>query len=204
PGGHPVTVRFQALEATPDGVGALAVLVAEGRTEHPAVDWDLAARLGFEAKAGTVQLLAGDGRIVAVAGLGPADGVDPDVVRRAGAVLAKALRKQEAVTVELGDAAGLEPRAAAEALGEGVALASYSYARFKSDPDPAALARVDVVGPDRPAVAAGLARAERLAEAVLWARDLVNAPGGTLVPAELAAAAATMAEREGLEAHILG
>ncbi len=199
-----MTVRFRAVEAPPADALVRAVLVAEGRTDHPAVDWNLAARLGFEAKAGSVQLLAGDGRIVALVGVGPADGVDPDVVRRAGAVLAKALRTQEAVTVELGDAAGLDPTVASQALGEGVALASYSYDRFKSDPDPAALARVDVVGPDRPAVAAGLARAERLAEAVLWARDLVNAPGGTLVPAELAAAAATMADREGLEAHILG
>lgn len=199
-----MTVGFNVLEATDDGAAVRAVLVAEGRTDHPGVDWDLAGRLGFEAKAGRVQVLAGDGRIVALAGLGPVDDVDTDAVRRAGAVLATALRKQEAVTVELGDAAGLDPRAAAQALGEGMALASYSYDRFKSDPDPSALAAVAVVGPDAPALSEGLARAARLVEAVRWARDLVNAPGGTLVPVELAAAAAAMAEREGLDAHILG
>lgn len=202
-----MTVRFRTADAAPSGEADVsAVLVAQGRTEAPGVDWDLAGRLGFEGKAGGAQLLAGDGRLVAVVGLGDADAVDADAVRRAGAVLAKAVRKQASVAVELGDAAGLDPRAAAQALAEGMALASYSYDRFKSDPDPAALAEVTVVAPAgaTEAVADGLARAERLAEAVTWARDLVNAPGGTLVPAALADAAAAMAEREGLEAHILG
>ena len=201
-----MTIRFRAVDAAPADADVLAVLVAEGATGPAAVDWDLAGRLGFEGKAGSAQLLAGDGRLVAVVGLGAADSVDADGVRRAGAVLAKAVRKQAAAAVELGDAAGLEPRAAAQALAEGMALASYSYDRFKSDPDPSALSTVDVVAPQgtADAVSEGLERAERLVEAVTWARDLVNAPGGTLVPAELAAAAAAMAEREGLDARILG
>ena len=40
-------------------------------------------------------------------------------------------------------------------------------------------------------------------DAVCWARDLANTPGGTLTPEELAAAAVEMAEREGLEVHVL-
>ena len=52
-------------------------------------------------------------------------------------------------------------------------LASYSYDRFKSEPEPSALATVDVVTPAGAAgaVAEGLARAEQLVEAVAWARD---------------------------------
>ncbi len=131
-----MTIRFRPVDAAPGDADVLAVLVAEGATDHPGVDWALAGRLGFEGKAGSTQLLAGDGRIVAVVGLGAADAVDTDGVRRAGAVLAKAVRKQAAVAVELGDASGLDPRGTAQALAEGLALASYSYDRFKSEPEP--------------------------------------------------------------------
>ncbi|HMQ25169.1 MAG TPA: hypothetical protein PKA98_04210, partial [Acidimicrobiales bacterium] len=77
-----MTVGFNVLEATDDGAAVRAVLDAEGRTDHPGVDWELAGRLGFEVKAGRVQVLAGDGRIVALPRLGPVDHVDTHPVRR--------------------------------------------------------------------------------------------------------------------------
>ena len=198
-----MTIAFTAAPAAPDDADVLAVLVAEGGATHPALDTAVLERLGFEAKAGTTRVLAGaDGRLVAAVGLGPVDDVDEDAVRNAGAALARALERHATVAVDLGDAGGLDGRGVAQAVGEGLALGAYSYDRFKSEPDPSKLAAVVILSDDD-AVAEGLARAARVAEAVCWARDLANTPGGTLTPEELATAAIEMAEREGLEVHVL-
>lgn len=200
------TIEF-AVDHEAGVVDVTAVLVAAGATDHPSVDWDVAARLGFEGKAGTCQVLPdGEGRLVALVGLGAGDEVDAGALRRAGATVARSLRRHRTVGVELGVHAGVDRRDAAQALGEGLVLASYSYDRFKSEPDPSDLARVVVIAAaedDEDALADGLARAARLGAAVGWARDLANTPGGTLTPAALADAAAVMAEREGLEITVL-
>lgn len=198
-----MSIAFTTARTAPEGADVVAVLVAEGGAAPPGVDADVLERLGFEGKARSTKVLAGaDGRLVAVAGLGRTDALEEGAVRDAGAALARALERHATVAVDLGDAAGLDPRAAAQALGEGFALGAYSYDRFKSEPEPSKIASVVVLSEDD-AVAEGLERAARLAEAVCWARDLGNTPGGTLTPEELAAAAIEMAEREGLEVHVL-
>ena len=198
-----MNIAFTTAASPPDDADVLAVLVADGGAARPPVDPELLQRLGFKAKAGTTQVLSGtNGGLVAVAGLGPVDGLDEHTVRRAGAALARALERHPSVAVDLGDAGALDGRAAGQALGEGFALGAYSYDRFKSDPEPSKITTVTVVSSD-PAMGDGLERAGRLADAVCWARDLANTPGGTLTPEELAAAAVEMAEREGLEVHVL-
>ena len=198
-----MNIAFTTAASPPDDADVLAVLVADGGGARPPVDPELLQRLGFKAKAGTTQVLSGtNGGLVAVAGLGPVDGLDEHTVRRAGAALARALERHPSVAVDLGDAGALDGRAAGQALGEGFALGAYSYDRFKSDPEPSKITTLTVVSSD-PAMGDGLERAGRLADAVCWARDLANTPGGTLTPEELAAAAVEMAEREGLEVHVL-
>lgn len=188
-------------------VDVTAHLLAVGEDVAPGVDGDLAARLGFEAKAGSCQVLTdGAGRLVALVGLGPAADVDHDAIRTAGAALARGVRRHRSVAVRLAVRPGLDPRTAAQALGEGLVLASYSFDRFKSEPEPSDLSRVIVLAgtdEDDDAFVDGLGRAARVAEAVCWARDLVNAPGGTLTPRALADAAVEMARREGLEITVL-
>lgn len=198
-----MSIAFTTAPSAPEDADVLAVLVAEGGTTPATLDADVLERLGFEGKARSTKVLAGaDGGLVAVAGLGPADAVDEGAVRDAAAALARALDRHATVAVDLGDAGGVDGRAAAQALGEGFALGAYSYDRFKSEPEPSKIASVVVVSDDG-AVAEGLERAGRVADAVCWARDLGNTPGGTLTPEELAAAAIEMAEREGLEVHVL-
>ena len=198
-----MTIAFTTAPEAPDDADVLAVLVADGGAPHPAVDAEVLERLGFEAKAGTTRVLVGaEGGLLAVAGLGTLADVDEDAVRKAGAALARALDHHATVAVDLGDAGGLDGRAAAQALGEGLALGAYSYDRYKSEPEPSKLASAVIVSMDD-AVGEGFDRAARIGEAVCWARDLANTPGGTLTPEELAAAAIAMAEREGLEAHVL-
>src|SRR5690349_4893254 len=145
-----MTVELRAVGSSNGDTAVHAVLVAKGQLDHPALDAAALGRLGFEGAAGSSHVFPGaNGALLAVVGLGEADDVDAAAVRRAGAVLARALVKQEAVAVDLPSVDGVEPTAVAQALGEGLSLASYSYDRFKSDPEPSKLARADVVAGDR-------------------------------------------------------
>ncbi|MGH2684338.1 MAG: leucyl aminopeptidase, partial [Actinomycetota bacterium] len=98
---------------------------------------------------------------------------------------------------------GLDRGRAAQAIVEGAALASYRFDRYKSDPTPHNLERVVLVGTGGKKVQDGIDRASRIADAVAFARDLINEPGGTLTPKALAEAAVEVAERESLGCSIL-
>ena len=200
-----MTIDFSVVAAMPEDTDIVAVLHAEGGSGAPGVDWDVVGRLGFEGKAGTSQVVAGsDGRLVAVVGLGPLDAVDAATLRKAGATLARAVRRHRSVAVSLPEHLDVAPAHAAQAFFEGVSLASYSFDRYKSAAEPSLVARVSLVAPADPAGAeAAVARAARISEAVGWARDLVNEPGGTLTPKALADAAVEMADREGLDITVL-
>lgn len=200
-----MTIELGVVSAVLDDIDIVAVLAAEGDAGASGVDWDVVRRLGFEGKAGTSQVVAGsDGRLVAVVGLGPTDAVDASALRKAGATLARGVRRHRSVAISLPEPANVAVAHATQAFFEGVLLASYSFDRYRSAAEPSRVARVSLVAPADPAEAeAALARATRIAEAVSWTRDLVNEPGGTLTPQALADAAVEMAEREGLDITVL-
>ena len=192
----------------PDGaeVIALGVRSEQVEAEPHGLDWSLLAGLGFEAQAGQVQMVSGssDRRPVAVVGLGPAAEITPAVIRRSSAVLAREVRRHRWLASSLLEAVGdgVDPQAAAQAHAEGIVLGAYGYHAFKSDPEPNLLAKLTVIGGGRPlrqALRLGVA----VAEAVCFARDLVNEPGGSLTPARLAELAGNMAtEGDGAELEI--
>ncbi|HYF46175.1 MAG TPA: leucyl aminopeptidase [Acidimicrobiales bacterium] len=186
-----------------DGNGAevLGALVTEDGLDDAGFDRDVLARLGFKGKRGTSALVPDpDGRLRAVAGLGPADEVDARAVRKAAAALGRASRRASSLAVSRPDGTGLDDGVVTRVVAEGIGLAGYSFGRYKSDPEPSKLERV-VLEP--PADQADVDRAARVVEAVALARDLVNEPGGALTPSVLADLAVEMAEREGLEAVVL-
>ena len=117
-------------------------------------------------------------------GMGDPDTIDDDALRRAGAALARRSAKVEKVATTLLDAAptSLDRGEAAQALAEGVALGSYQFLAYKSDAKPTRLTRVQVLGRTNAKVRAGLKRGARIAEAVAWARDLVNEPAEAKSP----------------------
>ncbi len=85
---------------------------------------------------------------------------------------------------------------------EGFALGAYRFTAHKSDPEPHQLATVRVLD-DGDAVADGVARGARIAEAVNVARDLVNAPGGDLTPPVFAERARELADAGGIAVEVL-
>ncbi len=160
---------------------------------------------GFEATVGQVEIISGTERPRAVVGLGPANKISLGDVRKAGAALARAAKRMQKVSVAITDAVPehIGRNEALAALVEGIVLGAYSYGDFKSTPKPNELASVCVVGAGGKAVKHALDTGRRVAEAVCFARDLVNEPGGSLTPVKFAQVAVKVAEREGLEATVL-
>ncbi len=189
-----------------DDAGDVEVLVsgltAAGIAEAPdGLGEHLAAR-GFEAKAGSTVLVPRDGGgSLLLVGLGEGE-VGDRALCRAAADAAKALgHYAAAATTLLADADRVDARGA-QALAEGFALGAYRYGVYKSDFESHELASVRVVGAGGD-VADGLARGARVAEAVIVARDLVNAPGGDLTPPVLADEAVALGEAGGLTVDVM-
>ncbi len=200
-------ITFRTSRQIPARSELHAVGVCSGDdSERPdGLDWKVLEGRGFEAKAGQVEIVSGQDRPVAVVGLGPPDRVTAAVVRRAGGALARSARRLRRITVSVLDAgpAAMDRLEALGALAEGMTLGAYSYEEFKTDNTLNKLETVTVVGPGGRAVTAALERGRRVAEAVCFARDLVNEPGGSLTPPRFARIAQEVAEREGLEVSVL-
>lgn len=190
-----VSVTLTSTVPAGAGVVALGVCSEQVAAEPHDLDWTLLRDLGFEGKAGQVQMVAGpDGRPVAVVGMGPASDVTPAVIRRSSAALARVVRRQRWLASSLLDVLGddADPLAAAQAHAEGIVLGAYGYDTFKSEPEPNSLEKLTVIGGGRE-MREALRLGAAVAEAVCFARDLVNEPGGSLTPAKLAEQARAMA-----------
>ena len=190
-----VSVTLASTVPAGAGVIALGVCSEQVASEPHDLDWALLHGLGFEAKAGQVQLVSGsDGRPVAVVGLGPAAEVTPTVIRRSSAALARLVSRHRWLASSLLGALDDDGDlvAAAQAHAEGIVLGAYGYHAWKSEPEPNSLAKLTVIGSGR-GVRGALRLGVAVAEAVCFARDLVNEPGGSLTPAKLAEEARDMA-----------
>ena len=112
-----------------------------------------------------------------VVALGLGDDPGPEQYRRAGGMLGRRSRNEPQVCL-LADADGpVQP------LLEGFLLSQYSFTDYKSDPEPAATETLSLVGAEDEAAAE---RARINAEAVMFARDLVNTPARDKSPTAIA------------------
>ena len=152
------------------------------------LDGKILGRLGFEAEVGQVQVLPLGDRLIAAVGLGAAGDVSTEVVRRAGAALARAARRHASVAADIASVSGIDQASAARAFVEGMSLAVYRFG-YKTGSDAASkdsLARVALVGSTAGGVRAGVEAGVAIAGGVALARDFVNEPGGSLVPSVFA------------------
>jgi leucyl aminopeptidase len=198
-------LAIELASTPPDDVAAAAIAAVAGKTRGGDVDWAFLAAGGFEAKKGEVgSLRAADGRTTFVVGLGPAKEIDANVLRHAAGALARAAKRHPSLSVDLLGAlpASANDAAGAQAIAEGMVLGGYVYSDFKSEPTPALLERVVIVGGGGKRTEAAIERGVVLAEAATWARDLVNEPGGSLTPTKLAQRAAAEGTRAGFEVTV--
>ena len=137
---------------------------------------------------------ASTGPIVAV-GVGKRDDVDAEKLRRAAGVAARSLTGLKVVATTLGEL-GLA------AAVEGIALGAYTYRGLKTadvPEDQQPVKKVVFLGKDQALFDAAVITAE----AVAFARDLVNAPSSHLFPESYAAIATSAAEDNGLTVEVL-
>jgi leucyl aminopeptidase len=141
-------------------------------------------------------------RLVTV-GVGAADRIDTERLRRAAAVAQAAAAEAGVASFGLlvpQAALGKVPAGAAgAAIAEGLALGAYQYEpprQNPSEPRRARSCKVAVVGPPRAeqrAFASGMALGSIGAAATVFARDLENQPANLCTPSTLAAAARSLA-----------
>ena len=145
--------------------------------------------------------------IIAV-GLGKADRLDAEQVRRAAGVGVRAAAGSRTVLTTLADTAGVPAADALRAALEGSLLGAYDYVKFRNaslEGRKEPVQAVQVAVPDKKAkdAVAALKRAEVVTDAVALVRDLVNTPPGDLHPADLADIAVAECTKAGCKVEVM-
>ena len=184
-------VALPAVAAEGDGGPTLLGGAASvgGRDLPGDLDAAWCARQGFKAKPGqvaTLEAAPGEPKVLVV-GLGGRAGIGAERWRRAAAGFVRSAGRGGVGTLVLPD--GLDDAAAVgAALTEGAVLASYQFGVYQASSPPAGIERLVLVGAegDADALAAGIRHGEVTADAVSFARDLINTAPSDLTPTQLA------------------
>ncbi|MCW2922196.1 MAG: leucyl aminopeptidase [Thermoleophilia bacterium] len=208
-------LSFTSPSAHDSDADLVAVLVDDPTlvpSEVAALDDQLSGALARELARGQVKAdaaslvvvtggAAGPGR-VALVGYGPEADGRGDALRVAGSKVASAARAAEARTVALvvpGDAADVDALVTGFVLGA-FRIHKYTGPKDSSSDDASTTPKYDgpetlVVLTEDSALRDAATTAFAVADAQNWARDLANAPANRLMPVDLAAAAASLAEQ---------
>jgi len=195
-------IEFSLSDDAGDAEVLVSGLTKDGVADAPdGLGEHLAAR-GFKADSGATVLVPRDsGGTRLLVGLGDAP-VEDRTLRRGAAAAARALSNYAGAATTLLADAGRADAKGAQAVVEGFALGAYRFGEYKTEFEPNLLTAVSVVG-SGDAVAAGVARGARVAEAVNAARDLVNEPGGSLTPPVFADRAVALGEANGVTVDVM-
>jgi leucyl aminopeptidase len=197
-------VTVKVAKKKPANAGWVGTLVTAQGAVRSGVDKKVLGRLGFKGEPGqTAVVPARDGTVRVLVGVGKEGDLGADELRKAAAAFAKSAADQRSAVLELGKAlAGIDESDAVQALTEGLVLAGYRFDRHRSKPK-SGLGSVTLVGTGSADEADGLRRGRVIADAVCWARDLVNEPGGTLTPTVFADRISERASDAGVEVEVL-
>ncbi len=202
-----MALTISTARSVPKAAELTAVGVHKNADLPAGVDADVLASRGFDGTLGKVMIASGASGLVAIVGLGDPAELTAGSFRKVGAAIARASRRHKAIaTTVLGDvdgAADVDPIAAAQALAEGLQLGAYAYNEWKSSPASYDLRRVAVVGSTAAATRKAVDIGAAIAEGQALARTLVNEPGGTLTPPELATRVQAMAKESGLKCKVM-
>ena len=194
----------------------LAVGILEGETKSgdlAKLDEKLSATISeliadeeFEGKAGTTAVSRVGGknpvRKIALIGLGKAEDLKLDSWRSAAAAIARLATKEKTLGISLPNSSE-SAEDIAQSMTEAIILALHQDNRFKSEPEDKKpkLETIELIGlteQDR-----AIADAQIIADGVIFARELVNAPANEVTPVTMAQKAQQLAKEFGLEIKIL-
>jgi leucyl aminopeptidase len=197
-------LSVKVAKAAPAGATADAVCAFSDRLGRvPGVRKAALDRAGFTGVPGSVAVLDDGERARVVVGLGPAAGAGTAELRRAAAGFVGAVSRHRRVAFEYPEALDVPLEDGARAVAEGLVLGGYRFTDFRSPSGTRTDTVTLVVGDDVREGRAGVARGEVVADAVCFARDLVNTPGGTLTAPVFAERAAERAAAAGLGVEVL-
>ena len=195
----------------------LAVGILEGETELSGdlaeldeklsgIISELIAEEEFEGKSGTT-LVSRVGsknpvKKIALVGLGKAKDLKLDSWRSAAAAIARLATKEKTLAISL-PVASESPASLAKSMTEAIILALHQDNRFKSEPEDKQpqLESIDLLGLSGQEEA--ISEAQTIADGVIMARELVNAPANEVTPVTMAETAQKLAQEYGLEVKIL-
>jgi leucyl aminopeptidase len=175
---------------TPDAVPIYFVTPGDWETTKAAIGAEAAVfaeRCGFKPKAGRLQLAPGEGGVLAAVLFGVeaagAPGRDPLACGKLATNLPEGVYRFA------------NPPADADLAALGFLLGLYRYSRFKPDTGE----KPRLVAPS----GVDAERIERIASAITFGRDLINAPANILGPEALEAAAVKLAESNGASVRVV-
>jgi len=184
----PASAEIHGLPLTTDQV----------KNEDGSLPWKQITAQGFTGGLGESAMVTVSDSVRCLVGMGPGDDADEATWRRVGVVFARASKRCKATSIAVTGVTDIE------ALAEGIALGSYGYTEFKSDPAKVTLKTVSLVGTTSKKSEAAVEKGLVLAEAVNQARDWVNEPGGSLTPERFANEAKRIARQPKLTIKVLG
>jgi leucyl aminopeptidase len=169
---------------------------------------ELIAETEFEGKSGSsaVTRVGSNSPIrkIVLVGLGKADDLKLNVLRLAGAAIARLAKKEKIKTLGISlPIINNDPSATTQAIVEGVLLVLHQDNRFKSEPEDkgAKLETIDLLGLGGQETA--ITRAESICAGVILARELVAAPANSVTPITMAQTAEQIAAEGSLALEIL-
>jgi len=149
---------------------------------------------------------------VLVAGLGPQDKFDVQVVRRVSAEVVRFLRRKgissAATTAHGAGIGGLDPQLSGQAIAEGAHLGLYKFGVYltKSGGSTNEFEKLTVVELDKDrakSIEVGVKLGCTIARASITARNMVNEPANHMTPSRMAEAAQKVATNQGLRIEIM-
>jgi leucyl aminopeptidase len=149
---------------------------------------------------------------VLVAGLGPQDKFDAQVVRRVSAEVVRFLRRKgisSAATIAHGTGIdGLDPQLSGQAIAEGAHLGLYKFGVYltKSGESTNEFEKLTVMELDKDrakSIEVGVKLGCTIARASITARNMVNEPANHMTPSRMAEAAQKVATNQGLKIEIM-
>ena len=196
-------VAVNVAKKIPARAAVVARPIASDQLAGSGYDRRVLTRAGFEGKLGqTLKVPSADGSVDLLVGSGPSGDLDAAALRRVAVEATRAAGTNGTLVIDHGAAtASLDPAVATQALAEGAILGGYRFDQYRSDPAKS-VGKVTLVGSGDRAEAAGLKRAVVIGEAVNFARDLVNEPGGSKTPEVITARILDQVADAGIDATV--
>lgn len=216
-----MSLNIQIVEQTTANIEAQAIPIPseelKGETsskklKDAGIDAKHLKALGFKGTAGECQALSrihnGKSELVIAVGVGEREKVDFKTLYIAGEALAKAAQNFKSIESHLLSIIPEEDRTAngnkpLQAHVEGLLSGSYVYSALKSKHEPAELKKVLIVSAKNAASSKALQAGKEISEAVAFARDLINEPGGSMTPQKFSTRAQAMARKADLEIKVM-